>query len=132
MVKVKSSTTTGTLQQPGDFVDTKKSEDILNQLLIPEIGKNSIAIDSQGLISNSIKTDNLLETVVTRNGESKTPYQDIHDLEKHMAAKQQEKVSNGGETGSQLTLSITKVQPTGRFSMTGEGSLQSHTSSNEK
>ena len=46
MIKVKSSTTTGTLQQPGDLIETKKSEDIINNLSIPEIGKKSIAFDS--------------------------------------------------------------------------------------
>ena len=39
------------------------------------------ANDSQA-VTNSIKTDNILETMVTRNGDTKTPYQDLQDLDK--------------------------------------------------
>ena len=80
MIKVKSSTTTGTLQQPGDFPETKRSGD-LNHLSIADMNQSG-ANDSQGLVTNSIKTDNILETIVTRNGEAKTPYQDLQDLDK--------------------------------------------------
>ena len=73
-------------------------------------------------MSNSIKTDKILETIVTRNTEAKTPYKDINDLEKHMAFKKLDKVSNQEESKSQYTLSITKVQPLGQLSITADGS----------
>ena len=39
MIKVKSSTTTGTLQQPGDFPETKRSVD-LNHLSIADMNQS--------------------------------------------------------------------------------------------